>query len=183
MDSLFLRYASALMAIAKDENKIKEYKSALSELNSYFLDNEEIISYLNSYFVQSEDKELLVDKLCQGFELKKLSSFIKLLIKKHRFIKFKMIEKEFNRLANAELGIHFGFIYSVTPLEKKQIDEITSSISKRENHPVELVNKIDKNLIGGVKVVIEDRVYDGSIKNKLEAMENSISGRRITNEN
>ena len=35
---------------------------------------------------------------------------------------------------------------------------------------MELINKIDHNLIGGIKVVINGRIYDGSIKNKLENM-------------
>ena len=39
---------------------------------------------------------------------------------------------------------------------------------------VELKNQIDESLIGGVKIVIKDRVYDSSIKYKLEQLKSSL---------
>ncbi len=178
MDSLYIRYASALLSLAKDENNVLAYKMAMNELSVYFLDNEDIGEYLKSYFVNESEKNTLIDVLVKDFKLKSLSSFLKLLVKKHRFNQFKYIAKEFNSLANEELNIHSGIVYSTIPLTDKEMQQITLSISKREKRQVELINKIDKRLIGGVKIVVDDRVYDGSIKCKLEAMKNNLSERR-----
>ncbi|MFA6852321.1 MAG: F0F1 ATP synthase subunit delta, partial [Bacilli bacterium] len=46
---------------------------------------------------------------------------------------------------------------------------------------VELVNKIDKSIIGGIKVVIHDRVYDDSLKNKLDSLKSGLLQRKVTN--
>ena len=183
MDSLELRYARALLSIALDEKNVLAYKIAMSELNDYFLRNEEISEYLKSYFVLEEDKYELIDKICSQFNLKNLSSFIKLLIKKHRFNNFKYIEHEFNKLANEELNIHSGIVYSTIFLSKEEIASIEEAISKKEKQKVELVNKIDENLIGGVKVTLGDKVYDGSVKNKLEILKSQLSERRDVDEN
>ena len=43
---------------------------------------------------------------------------------------------------------------------------------------MELHNIIDPTLIGGVKVVIHDRVYDGSLKHRLKEMEKDLLKRR-----
>ena len=44
---------------------------------------------------------------------------------------------------------------------------------------VELISRIDPSLIGGVKVVINSHVYDGSIKNQLEKMQIDLLGKEL----
>ena len=39
---------------------------------------------------------------------------------------------------------------------------------------VELKNKLDERLIGGVKVVVHDHVFDGSVKYKLETLKEQL---------
>ncbi len=178
MDSLYARYSSALLSLAKDEGRIKEYKEAIKSLLELFESNVEANTYLKSYFVSDEDKYNFINKLCDPFKLKSLSPFIKLLVKKHRFNSFKYIATEFVSDCNDDLGIQEGFIYSTTPLDAKQIKAIEDGVSSRLNQKVELINKIDERLIGGVKVVVHDHVFDGSIKNKLETMKQKLNERR-----
>ena len=178
MDSLYVRYSSALLSLAKDEGKIKEYKEAIKSLLELFESNVEANTYLKSYFVSDEDKYVFIDKICEPFKLKSLSPFIKLLVKKHRFNSFKYIAEEFISDCNDDLGIQEGYIYSTTPLDAKQIKAIEDGVSSRLNQRVELINKIDERLIGGVKVVVHDHVFDGSIKNKLETMKQKLNERR-----
>ena len=45
MDSLFGKYAYAIVSIAKDENKCLEYKKACLSLSSKLLANQEISKY------------------------------------------------------------------------------------------------------------------------------------------
>ena len=178
MDSLYVRYANALLSLAKDEGKIKEYKEAIKSLLEFFESNNEVNTYLKSYFVTEEDKYQLIDKISDPFKLKSLSSFIKLLVKKHRFVSFKYIAEEFISDCNDDLGIQEGYIYSTIPLDAKQIKAIEEGVSSRLNQKVELINKIDERLIGGVKVIVHDHVFDGSIKNKLETMKQKLNERR-----
>ena len=66
----------------------------------------------------------------------------------------------------------------ISALIKKQIERIEEGIAKKLGHKVELKNVIDERLIGGVRVVIHDHVYDGSIKYKLETLQNNLKERR-----
>ena len=111
-------------------------------------------------------------------KLKSLSPFIKLLIKKHRISSFSYIAQEFISNCNETIGISEGFVYSTSPLNQKQIEDIEDAISTKMNQKVELTNKIDTRLIGGVKVVVHDHVYDGSIKYKLETLKQKLNERR-----
>ena len=42
------------------------------------------------------------------------------------------------------------------------------------NRKVELKDKVDDDLILGVKVVIDGKVFDGSMKNRIEALRTSL---------
>ena len=178
MESVYVRYSNALLSLALQENKVSDYKEAIKELLDFLMSNEETFTYLKSYFVDETQKYEVVDKLVNPFKLQSLGSFIKLLIKKHIFNGFKYIANEFIKSANEEIGILEGIAFSVTPLTKSQITSIEEAISKKMNSKVELINKIDTRLIGGVKVSIHDRVFDGSILNKLETLKENIKERR-----
>jgi F-type H+-transporting ATPase subunit delta len=84
------------------------------------------------------------------------------------------ILSSFNSLCNEHFGVLEGIIYSVEPLDKKYIQQIQDILSKKENVKCELKNIIDKSLIGGLKVMINDHIYDDSIKFHLEKMKSTL---------
>lgn len=178
MESLVSKYASAIVSLAKEENKCAQYKDNINALYKMFLEQPEIAKYLESYFVSDEDKFAFVDELCKSFKNENVCNFVKLLTRKHLIFKFKDIVKEVNKLLNEELNIDEGYLYSTEELSTSQIKKIEEAISKKLTHKVELKNVIDPRLIGGVRVVVHDHVFDGSIKYKLETLENNLKERR-----
>ena len=178
MNEVASRYASALVSIAKEEQKLEQYKLAVLSVKETFDQNPEVLKLLKSYFVNNIEKEKTVDELTKGFGLKNLTNFIKLLVIKHQIYLYKDIVTEITKGINFELDVYEGFVYSTEPLEKEKILKISEVISKKIHKKVELKNKIDERLIGGVKVVVHDHVFDGSIKYKLETMKEQLKERR-----
>ena len=84
------------------------------------------------------------------------------------------IIKEYKELYNSALGIVEGIVFSTTILSDNQIKGIETAVSKKEGKKVLLTSKIDESLIGGIKVVIADHVYDGSIKNKIASLQSEL---------
>ncbi|MGN1399179.1 MAG: F0F1 ATP synthase subunit alpha [Erysipelotrichaceae bacterium] len=71
----------------------------------------------------------------------------------------------------------FGTIYSARLLPLDQIEKVEKAISKQIERNVKLENKIDESLLAGVKVVINNVVWDGSYKAKLKILkENLLNG-------
>ena len=178
MESVVSKYAAAIVSIARDENKCKEYKKTFASFSSVIFEHPEIAKYLESYFVKDEEKYAFVDELTKTYKSENFTNFIKLLCKKHLIYRFKDVEKEVNKLLNEQLNIDEGYLYSTEELSEKQIKKIEEAIAKRLGHEVELKNLVDPRLIGGVKVVIHDHVFDVSIKYKLETLENTLKERR-----
>jgi len=178
MESNITKYASAIVSIAKDEHKCEQYKSAFVSLLSLFSEHPEVVKYLESYFVEDDKKYKFIDELCSSYQNKNLCNFLKLLAKKHLIYEYKDIFKQILKFLNEELNIDEGYLYSTEELSKSHIEKIEDAVGKKLGHKVELKNIIDKRLIGGVRVVINDHVYDGSIKYKLETMKNNLKERR-----
>ena len=178
MEEAVSRYAAALVSIAKEEQKLEQYKLAVLSMRETFASNPELLKFLKSYFVSDESKEKVIDELTKEFALKNLTNFMKLLVLKHKIYLFKDIASEITKGINYELDVYEGFVYSTEPLEKAKILEISEVITKKIHKKVELKNKIDERLIGGVKVVVHDHVFDGSIKYKLETMKEKLIERR-----
>ena len=84
------------------------------------------------------------------------------------------IFESFNSYCNQYRGVSEGLIYSTVKLEEKVISQIEEKVSKMENSKVELKNIIDPSLIGGVKIVIKDHIYDGSIKHNINMMKQDL---------
>lgn len=178
MDSLYLRYSNALLDIAISENKLEEYKSSLSWLDEYFTNHLDIKKYLESYMVNKNEKEELIKELTKPFKLNNLSNFLCVLIKNHRFHDFGKFNHEFRKLANENLGIIQGLVFSVNYLSKEDLQRVEDKLTKKLNKKVELENRLDESLIGGIKVFINDHVYDGSVKGKLDQMNHNLKERR-----
>ena len=67
-------------------------------------------------------------------------------------------------------------LFRSTPfaLSDEQVKAIEEAISQKENKTITLRTVEDKTLIGGVKVQIENRVYDGSLKNKVSKLKTEL---------
>ena len=178
MEESVSRYADALVSLAKEEGKLEQYKFAVLSMSETLRLNPELLKYLKSYFVSEVDKNKVIDEFTKDFGLKNLTNFIKLLVVKHKIYLFKDIANEITKGINFELDVYEGFLYSTEPLEKSKINEISEVISKKIGKKVELKNKLDERLIGGVKAVVHDHVFDGSIKYKLETMKEQLKERR-----
>ena len=85
----------------------------------------------------------------------------------HRFLGFKQIQEGFLALVHEDLGIKSGVAYSADKLTASELNAIKEALGKRLSSRVELRNVVDPSLLGGVKVAIDGKVYDGTIRSKL----------------
>ena len=180
MESAVTKYVNALVSIARDEKKLLEYKEAVKSFDALLRQNNELKTFLSSYFVKNTNKFRLIDEICSDLKLDYFANYLKFLTKKHIIYHFHQIAKEIILALNDELGIADGFVYSVKPLEKEQLQRITKAISKKLGVEVELENILDERLIGGVKVIVHDHVFDGSIQYKLDSMKQNLKERRAS---
>ena len=173
MNEIASRYAQGLYSIAIDSSKVNEWQAEVKVIYKLLLENREFLDVLNSAFLSLEEKEEMLDKTFKGVN-PNIINLIKLLVKNHRerFILDTLLA--YNSFANESRGVKEGLLYSTYRLDDKTLEKITKKISEVEKVEVDLTNIIDPTLIGGVRVVIDGHIYDGSIKSHLAKLKESL---------
>ncbi|MCH3977030.1 MAG: ATP synthase F1 subunit delta [Bacilli bacterium] len=170
MESIAERYATALHGIAKEEKRTDQYLEAVSFLLRTFREFPDFYAVLTSEFIRREDRHRIIDKVFKQFDMPLLINFIDLLIDRHRLRDIKEIAKKFRYLVNADKGIEEGIAFSSQPLTDDELIKLKQALSTVRAHQVELTNRLEPNLIGGVKVTIGDEVYDGSVSHQINEL-------------
>ena len=173
MKELTSRYSTALFSLKRDEETLKESHFEIKELIKVLKENPDFLMLLDSSYKEFSEKEAIIDQVFKSLD-EEIRNFIKVVVRNHRAKYLLEIFEGFNSLVNEHFGVIEGLVYSTEPLSETQLDKLNKKISEVESIPTELKNIIDPQLIGGVKVVINDHIYDGSIKHHIENMKLSL---------
>lgn len=173
-DTVAERYAQSLFDLAKEENAIDAYLKDMRLVDTVLESDPSFVPFFSHVLIDDQTKNSLLDQAFGSSVQKYVLNFLKLLVKKRRIRYIKEIVKSFIRLCNKYLGIEEGIVYTPYSLSDAQLTSIADALSKKEGKKLELRQIIDQSLIGGIRVQINTRVYDGSIKNKVEKLKNEL---------
>ena len=171
-------YANALLSIAIDDNKVIDYQKEVKELAKIIKDNPDFLLLIDSRFLSINERKEKVKEILKGFS-NDIVNFVQIIVEHNRVNYLEDILQAFNTLCNENRDILEGLIYTAFPLDEKTLIKIKKKISQIEHRDFDLITRIDPSLIGGVKVVINSHIYDGSIKNQLEQMQVDLSRKEI----
>ena len=178
MNQIAQTYAEALFSLGLEDKKLAKLQDEGKTLSEIIRDNEDFLLLIDSRFMSREERQDIASKILKDFD-EDIVNFVKVLIANNRTNYIKDVLEAFNSLCNEYKGVKEGLIYSAFPLNKETINKIKNKISQIEGMDVELISRIDPSLIGGVKVVINSHVYDGSIKNQLEKLQIDLLGKEL----
>ena len=160
------RYAESLFDLAKEENKVTQYLDDIKLVGEVLDSDPQIVQFFNHVLIENDKKIQLLDQSFKGNVDQYVLNFLKLLVQSRRIRYIDDIVKY--------LGIEEGMIYTPYELTDQQIQDIEKAISQKENKKVTLKVSIDPSLLGGIKVQIANRIYDGTIKNKVEMLKKEL---------
>ena len=165
------RYAQALFNTAKTKDESNTFNNALSDISKLFSSNLQFKKILLDPRLTSNIKLNIVKEIFPEHSNKTFVSFIGLLLDKNRINIIEGVTEEYNRLTalvNNELNIK---IISAGTLNETKINGITNKYKKIYNAgKINYELKVDENLLGGVKVIVGNKIYDGSLRTQLKNM-------------
>lgn len=161
-------HAKALFSLAKEQNKIDlihyEFESFKDELKQ----NNTWVVMMDSPMVPFSDKVKKIDAL--PYDVLFLS-FLKTLAEKSQMSALTEIFSQWTKLVRTHLKIAHVNIISATKITKEMEMKILKAIEPTfPNHRVSLHLHVDKNLIGGLKVIYQGQALDRSIARELEEL-------------
>jgi F-type H+-transporting ATPase subunit delta len=84
------------------------------------------------------------------------------------------VKRQFEALKNEREGVIEADVETAFELTDAELAGLVSALEKRTGRKVRAQVRLDKTLIGGVRVVMGDKVIDGSARAQLGALESAL---------
>ena len=166
-------YAQALLELTNNNLQLQEiFLTEIKTINESFDKIKNSWGFFNSPGISKDEKKEFIKKLFAGKINEKVLNLLFLLIDNKRFGILPEIQNQLNKLVNKSRGTIVAEVYSAVDIDTDTLEKLKQSIANTigHNEKVEVESKIERSLIGGVKVKINDLVYDGSIKGRIESL-------------
>jgi len=127
-----------------------------------------------------EEKVAILDKLNTRLEMmRQVRNFIAVLIHHDRLHIFDEILREFRHEMNRRLGISEVEITTAHPLDSSGRADLKSQIANLTRSRIVATFREDSSLLGGVVVRIGSTVYDGSVRGRLDRLEEELAASQV----
>lgn len=168
------RYALALFQLGKEKNLLDRLEEELRVVKDVFTKTPEVNALLSSPKLTVQRKREILNEAFSTANPYVLHTLM-IMVDKHRTLYISEMADHFIELVNEEKGVADAAVYSVRELSKDEQEALSSVFaSKVGKKSLRIKNIIDTNLLGGVKLRIGNRIFDGSLRGKLERMERQL---------
>ena len=166
-------YAEAVFSLADGAGKLTEWSAALANLAAVAADARvrDVVSdpNLSAAKVAGFVLSILGGKLPEDAE-----NFVRVLADNGRLDVLDEIRTQFEALKNEREGVVEAEVVSAFEMDQAQLADLVTRLEKHTGKKVKAHVMVDKELIGGVKVVLGDKVIDGSARAQLGALEAAL---------
>jgi F-type H+-transporting ATPase subunit delta len=170
------RYAVALFRLAKEKNLLDQVESELRVVKEVYSQNTGLSVVFKSPKLTNEKKKEIIKQAFSGASMYVLNTLM-ILIDRHREDYIEAVADYFIEFANDERGIAEAKVYSTRPLTEAEQQALSATFAaKVGKRSLRIENIVDTNLLGGIKLRIGNRIFDGSLRGKLERLERQLLG-------
>jgi len=162
------RYANALFEIAVENKKVKDYYIELKNAVE-LITTGVIYQIFKSKSINKSRKIEFIKEVLNSTD-KEVVDFIKVIIIKHRenlindiFEQYESFYKNYYNMIDAK-------VISAYELSADNIEKIKTNLESSLNKKVNIISSVDKSILGGLKIIIGNRVIDGSVKARLSSL-------------
>lgn len=171
IEVLSKRYAKALFDYSTENKLGEQLSSDLAALSQIIAENANLSRALSSPLVTKDSLTKILSEVIEKAGLNaSLKNFVKTLVENRRAFLIPNISKNLKELFDAAEGRINVEVTSAVELSADELAKISSNIEKTTNSKPVIKNLVDKSLIGGLTVKIGSKLFDDSIKGRLDRL-------------
>lgn len=161
-------YAEALFALALESNETEETSTALELINEVLNQEPDFAALLKSPAVPRDVRISTLGEAFEGKVPKTVLAVIRMLCVKGHLSCLQEMTVEYEKLNRQHQGVTIANVTSAVALTNQEKADLKAKLEGTFSCKVELICNQDPALLGGVRVEIDGKVIDGSIRNKLQ---------------
>ena len=168
------RYATALYQEADADGVLEAVDDDVLMLRRSLESNRELSRFFKSPVIPTEKKDTILQKLLGEKVHDLLVQFLRLLVEKDRETLTKEILDQYQTLRDEHRGIVDATVTVAQSLADEDREALVEALEKKTGKDVRLHLEENPDLIGGLVVRIGDQVFDGSVRNQLNALRDRL---------
>ena len=164
------RFAKALLQLAVEQNILEQVHVDMSQVLRICQTNNEFSRMLLSPIIKTYKKDSIITEIFKN-NIQKLTLDILLLItRKRREIFLEAIAEQFISQYKELKNIKSVVVKTAVNIDENTKNKIIQSLINYTKSKIELIEEIDKNLLGGFVLMFDNKQYDASILSKLQKL-------------
>ena len=169
------RYSRALFEVATETRELDKIETDVKNFQSILNSSVEFKNFLRNPTQSTKTQNDVLNIFSEKLDFSKnLKNFFLLLIKKRRIFFVKKILESFLKLCSIKRGEIKAALISSKELSETELESISKDLSLSMGSTIKFDYKIDKGLIGGLKLQLGSFMIDTSIKSKLKKFEQQM---------
>lgn len=173
------KYARALLLSVREKGLLDSTADQFLQLRQVVETDSSLLNFLTAPHIPEERKTGLVRDLFSGKIERLYVEFLLVLVDKHRINYLLEIIIEFDRLVKAEKGILMATAITAIAITDSERDKLITKLAAKSRMKIELEEKVDPSIIGGMIVILHNEIIDGSIRYGLQCARDSLTAVRV----
>lgn len=172
-------YGEALYDLAAGENLSDEILSQLSVLDESFRQTPDFLRLLTAPGLTKQERCGIVDDSFRGKLHPYLLNFLKILTEKGYARHFSDCCAAYRERYNEDHGILPVSVVTAVPLSEEQSQRLTQKLSGITGKTVELSNRIDPAVLGGIRLDYNGQRLDDTVANRLDSLRSLLKNTQL----
>jgi len=174
------RYAQSLLQLAVEKGQLEKVYADMLFVQSVCEKHKDFINFLNSPIINTDKKLSVLKEIFTGHISEMSLKFFTILSNKRREMYMGEIAKAFVAQYKEHKNILTAIITSAAGIDSTVKAKVLELVKQTTKGEVELMEKVDKDLIGGFVLRIGDKQVDASVARKLNDLRKAFTENPFT---
>lgn len=168
-------YGDAIYELARDEACSEQILHELKGVAELFAQNPDYLRLLSASNLPVGERLQNLDEAFSGRVHRYLLYFLKLLVERGHINELRYCLRRFRSRYCDDHGILEAVAVTAVPLRAELLEKLSHQLSDRTGKKVELRNRVDSSVLGGVRLEYDGQSLDGTLRRRLEGIEKTLS--------
>lgn len=171
-------YAKALFDIAVAGGALSQVSDELNAVRSALMGlDPELRGFFDMPQLRRDDKRRMINSAFGSRVSRPVLGLLNVLVEKRRESLLDTIVSEFDDLVDQHTGRVQASVTSARKLDADLADALRAALEQRTQRQVVLRQRVDPDVLGGIRVSLGDLVLDGTIRRGLSDMRRTLTAR------
>ena len=168
-------YGNALYELARDEGLSEDIYAQFSQVTEIFSQTPDYIRLLSTPPVSKQARWAVLDEAFGGRLQPYLLNFLKILCQKGYIRQHGDCFAQYRSRYNEDHGILSAVAVTAAPLTPVLREKLVQKLCAVTGKQVHLELRVDPSVLGGVRLEMDGRQLDGTVKQRLNTLRQSLS--------